>query len=221
MKQTAHKNNGLVTTIAAWMLGVLAMIVLTTGCQTPANSPTPPASAVNGNSAEPGRSMQLQEGDTIKITFPDAASLDSVQSIRRDGKITLANFGEYPASGKTPSMLEDEIRKMYGSQLQNTNVSVTVQSSAFVVYVFGTVAKPGKIISERPLTPLEALIEAGIDDSKANLKAIQIIRADTAGHTEKFNLNLYKPLHNKAEPMPTFTLKPFDYIYVPQKLNFF
>lgn len=193
------------------------------GCKTE-STPLPPAQVMEAQQEHRAttndmRSMILQEGDTLKISFPDAATLDSVQSIRRDGKITLSNIGEIPAAGKTPGELEADIRKAYGNQLVNTNISVTVQSSAFVVYVFGTVAKPGKIISDRPLSPLEALIEAGVDDTKGNLKKVQIIRTDTNGQTHKFKLDLYHPLHNENEPLPTFKLMPFDYIYVPERFN--
>ena len=85
----------------------------------------------------------------------------------------------------------------------------------------GAVTKPGKIISDRPLSVLEALIEAGIDDTRSNLKSVQIIRTDDAGHTEKWKLNLYKPLNSKTAQMPSFTLKPYDVINVPERFNFF
>jgi polysaccharide export outer membrane protein len=189
------------------------------------NAPPPaaPASpgATSNESTNSSKSLVLQEGDTIKITFPGAPNLDTIETVRRDGKITLEMIGEYDAAGKTPATVEADLKKLYGSQLVNSEVSVTVQSSAFVVYVMGAVFKPGKIISERPLTPLEALIEAGVDDTKANLKAVQIIRTDNAGHTEKFKLNLHKVLHSKTEQMPSFTLKPYDVINVPERFNFY
>jgi polysaccharide export outer membrane protein len=177
--------------------------------------------ATSNEATNSNKSMVLQEGDTIKIAFPGAPNLDTIESVRRDGKITLEMIGEYDAAGKTPAAVEADLKKLYGSQLVNNEVSVTVQSSAFVVYVMGAVFRPGKIISERPLTPLEALIEAGVDDTKANLKAVQVIRTDNTGHTEKFKLNLHKVLHSQTEQMPSFTLKPYDVINVPERFNFY
>jgi polysaccharide biosynthesis/export protein len=201
----------------------LAVLTAVAGCQTTPPPPTAPAAAVaaGSSSTNSGKSLVLQEGDTVKIDFPGSPTLDTVQAIRRDGKITLELIGEYDAAGKTPAAMEADLKKLYGSQLLNSEVSVTVQSSAFAVYVMGAVDRPGKIISERPLTPLEALIEAGISDSKSNLKAVQIIRTDAAGHTEKFKINLYKVLHSETGQMPPFALKPYDIINVPERFSFF
>jgi polysaccharide export outer membrane protein len=179
-----------------------------------------PAAAGN-DATNSSKSLVLQEGDTIKISFPGAPNLDTIESVRRDGKITLQMIGEYDAAGKPPAAVEADLKKLYGSQLVNNSVSVTVQSSAFVIYVMGAVLKPGKIVSDRPLTPLQALIEAGLDDTKANLKAVQVIRTDAAGVTTKTKLNLYKVLHNPNEQMPDFTLKPYDVINVPERFSFY
>jgi polysaccharide export outer membrane protein len=217
---------------AAWC--ALAMLAFVAGCQTapphsappPASSSAPPqqaasAGAATTESTNSNTSLVLQEGDTIKISFAGAPNLDTIQSVRRDGKITLQMIGEYDAAGKTPATVEADLKKLYGPQLVNSEVSVTVQSSAFVVYIMGAVLKPGKLVSDRPLTPLQALIEAGIDDTRANLKAVQIIRTDSNGHTQKTKLNLYNVIHHPNEQMPDFTLKPYDVINVPQKFNFY
>jgi len=197
------------------------------------NSPAPPLdvpsqqaagalpAATNNASTNSIKSLVLQEGDTIKITFPGAPNLDTTQAIRRDGKISLEMIGEYDAAGKTPVAMEADLKKLYASQIVNSEVSVTVQSSAFVVYVMGAVSKPGKVISERPLNVLEALIEAGVDNSKSNLKAVQILHTDSSGGTQKTTLNLYKYLHKKKEPMPSFTLRPYDIINVPERFTFY
>jgi polysaccharide biosynthesis/export protein len=208
----------------------LAVLTAAVGCSSaPPHSTTAapqqagpaPASpgATNSASTNSSKSLVLQEGDTIKISFPGAPTLDTTQAIRRDGKISLEMIGEYDAVGKTPASVEAELKKLYSSQIVNSDVSVTVQSSAFVIYVMGAVSRPGKLISERPLSVLEALIEAGIDNSKSNLKSIQILRNDADG-AHKFTLNLYKYIHKKNEPMPVFTLKPYDVINVPERFSF-
>jgi protein involved in polysaccharide export with SLBB domain len=88
--------------------------------------------------------------------------------------------------------------------------------------VMGAVARPGKLVSERPLNILEALIEAGIDNSKSNLKSIQVLRTDSVtGKVEKSSkLNFYKYIHSKSAPMPSYTLKPYDVIVVPERFSF-
>lgn len=209
----------------------LALAALVAGCAsqssgTPHAAPPPQASAGDSTAQAPAspKSLILQEGDTIKLSFPGAPNLDNIEVVRRDGKITLPMVGEYDAAGKTPVQVEDELKKLYASQLVNNSLNVTVQSSAFIVYVMGpagAVSKPGKIISDRPLTPLQALIEAGVDDSRANLKAVQVIRTDANGRTEKFKLNLRDVLRNPNAQMPDFTLKPYDTIYVGERFSWY
>lgn len=212
-------------------LGVLAVAA---GCQTqspqsagaplhstnaPPQAVTAPPAAAGNESTNVNKSMVLQEGDTIKIVFPGAPNLDTIESIRVDGMITLQMIGEYQAAGKTPATVEADLKKLYGLQLVNSDVSVTVQSAAFVVYVMGAVMKPGKLISDRPLTPLQAVIEAGVDTTRSNLKAVQVIRTDSAGVTSKTTLNLYKGFHGGQ--LPNFTLKPDDVINVPLRFSWY
>jgi polysaccharide export outer membrane protein len=214
-------------------LCALAVLAAVAGCQTaprhaaapkqPTNAPPQPVAgapaAVGEESTNASKSMLLQEGDTIKIVFPGAPNLDTIETIRVDGMITLQMVGEYKAAGKTPATVEADLKKLYGSQLVNSDASVTVQSSAFVVYVMGAVMKPGKLISARPLTPLQAVIEAGVDTSRSDLKSVKVIRTDSAGVTTTTKLNLSKGLHGGQ--LPDFTLKPYDVINVPLRFSWY
>src|SRR5208282_4468287 len=155
-----------------------------------------------GAAAPNPESLLLKEGDSIHISFPGAPTLDSTQTIRRDGKITLDMVGEVNAAGLAPRALEQELLKKFGDQLVVKEVSVTVQSSTFIVYVTGCVLKPGKLISDRRLSPLQAVIEAGIDHSKANLKEVTVIRDREDGKRLRFKLNLAQEL--KGEPTEPF-----------------
>jgi polysaccharide export outer membrane protein len=164
-------------------------------------------------------SIVLREGDVVKITFPGALNLNTSQPIRRDGKIALQLVGEFKAAGMTPTDMEKELIKLYGPQLQTKEVSVTVESSAFPVYVTGAVLRPGKILSDRPLTALEAIMEAGgFDYAKANLKKVTVIRHENE-RTEHYKLNLKGVL--QGEQNEQFNLKPSDIIYVPERFNWF
>lgn len=192
------------------------------GCQSTTPTPPPHSPGAATSAAQPAahpESLLLQEGDAIHISFPGAPNLNSLQTIRRDGKITLDLVGEVNAAGLTPRGLEEELIKKFGDQLVVKEVSVTVQSSTFIVYVTGCVLKPGKLISDRPLSPLQAVIEAGIDHDKANLKAVTVIRDTDNGQRQQFKLNLSKEL--RGQPTETFTLKPLDVIFVPEKFNWF
>src|ERR1044071_4027339 len=164
-------------------------------------------------------SIVLREGDVVKITFPGAPNLNTTQAIRRDGKIALQLVGEVKAAGMTPTDMEKELLKLYAPQLQTKEVSVTVESSAFPVYVTGAVLRPGKIMSDRPLTALEAIMEAGgFDYAKANLKKVSVVRHEN-DRTDHFTLNLKGVL--QGEKSEQFNLKPSDIVYVPERFSWF
>lgn len=198
------------------LLPVALTLLIFTGCQ----SPTTQINASGEAAAVRSEAMILREGDVLRVTFPGASNLDTQpQPVRRDGNITLPLIGEVKAVGMTPTELEGELIKRYSTQLVSKEVSVTVVSSAYVVYVTGSVLRPGKIASDHPLSALEAIMEAGgFDYSKANLKAVTVIRHE-GGETKNYTVNLKNVLKGvKSEP---FYLKPSDIVYVPERFSWF
>src|SRR5207247_9663984 len=105
----------------------------------------------------PYASIKLIEGDALSITFPSSPDLNTVQRIRRDGKIDLKTIGEFPAAGKTPAELEKESLKLYEKDLVLKEVSVILQSSSYPVFVTGSVMQPAQPMAERPICALEAV----------------------------------------------------------------
>jgi polysaccharide export outer membrane protein len=163
-------------------------------------------------------SLVLREGDAVRISFPGSPSLNTVQQIRRDGKVSLGLVGEFQAAGLTPAQMEKELVKLYAPQLVTKEVTVALESSAFLIYVTGAVSRPGKLTSDRPLTALEAVIDAGVNYQKANLKSVTVIRREN-GREERHTLNLKKALQGGGgEP---FYLKPSDIIFVRERFTWF
>jgi polysaccharide export outer membrane protein len=195
-------------------LTLFAVIALT-GCQTT----NPPSLADVEKAAEQPDVLVLHEGDSVRVTFPGAPNLNTIQQIRRDGRVALPLVGEFKAAGLTPTEMEKELLKLYGPQLQTKEVTVAVESSAFPIYVSGAVLRPGKIMSDRPINALEAIMEAGgFDYTKANLKAVKVIRHEN-GVARHYTLNLKKVV--KGGDSETFSLKPADIIYVPERFSWF
>ncbi len=193
----------------------LAAAAFLAGCQS-----HPPVThfAPQTQSTNSVASLVLKEGDTVHIAFPGAPTLDTTQTIRRDGKITLEMVGEITASGLTPHELEKVLLKAFDAQLVDKEVMVSVPSSTFVLYVTGAVLRSGKLISDRPLTPLQAVLEAGIDTAKSDLKRVIVVRTGENGNTERFKLDLNKVVKH-GEASDPFTLKPLDIIFVPEKFS--
>ena len=217
---------GLVLFAAATFLPALLLV---SGCQTSpkqagAQSAHPQATFSDGAGAQNSStnysdSIVLHEGDSVKVVFPGAETLNRTVLIRRDGRVTLPQIGEFKAARLTPKEMEKQLLELYGPLLQTKEVAVSVESSAFPVYVTGAVLRPGKILSDRPLTALEAVMEAGgFDYTKANLKAVRVLRTQ-AGHTEHYTLNLKRVLQAQSDEQ--FPLKPSDIVYVPERFNLF
>lgn len=163
--------------------------------------------------------MALREGDTVKVSFASAPNMDTTQLIRRDGKIELPLVGEVMAAGKTTTELEKEVIQLYAPQLNSKEITVTLESASFPVFVTGCVLKPGKILSDHPITALEAIMEAGgFDYDKANLKSVRVIRHDGT-EVDHFTLNLKGVL--AGDNKETFPLRPSDIVYVPERFTWF
>jgi protein involved in polysaccharide export with SLBB domain len=199
---------------AAAILG-LVLCLIASGCGTAALPQIPPP-AGETNAA----SLSLHEGDVLQIKFPGAPEMDAVQTIRADGRITILNASDVRVSGLTPDEAAQAILAAVGSQLKVKQVSVTVQTSSFIVYVTGAVLRPGKLVSDRPLTVFQAVIEAGIDSTKSRLEKVKVIRTDATGHNAYKILDLNKIIQGEWQAEP-FTLKPYDTIVVPEKFTFF
>jgi polysaccharide biosynthesis/export protein len=212
--------------VADLVLG-FAFLLVVTGCQTQTEKPqfkdlagqvsTP--QGLNQPNSLHSESIVLREGDTLKITFLGAPNLNTVQTIRRDGKIDLYLVGEVSAAGMTPGELEKELKKRYKDQIIVNEITVAVESDAITVYVTGAVMHPQKVLSNHPITVLEAVMEAGGPDySKANLKAVTVLRQD-AGHVKKIIINLKDVLSGTTTEQ--LYLKPGDIIYIREKFSWF
>lgn len=163
----------------------------------------------------PYGSAKLTEGNTLAITFPGSPNLNTTQQIRHDGKIDLQLVGEITAAGRTPAELEKEIIKLYEPQIALRQVTVAVQSSSYPVFVTGSVMHPGKVMVDRPISALEAIMEAGgFDDAKANLRKVRVLRHE-GGKLKPYTLNLKRVLEGSSKQL--FYLRPSDIVYVPEK----
>jgi polysaccharide export outer membrane protein len=161
----------------------------------------------------------LREGDAVRIAIPDSPNLDTTQSIRRDGRITLPLVGDVVAVGITADELQQNLIKLYSSQISSKELTVTVVSSSIPVFVTGAVLHPGKFSFDHPIMPLEAIMEAGGFDPNADKKDVKVMRYNKEGRVETYYFNL-KNLMNGKE-IESFYLKPFDIVTVPEKFNWF
>jgi polysaccharide biosynthesis/export protein len=191
-------------------LAMLSLLVFA-GCQTYTGETLPESAS----GQHPGL---LAAGDTIKVSFTTAPELNQSEKIESNGTVSLPLIGQVYALGKTTAQLQQELTNLYKSQLQNSEVVVTLENVAIPVVVSGEVQKPGKIVFERPATVLEAIMEAGGFTAYGDPKKIAVIRQlNGVQHTQIVDLS--EVLHGK--PGRVMYVSAGDVIYVrPRFVSF-
>lgn len=190
------------------LLSILSAVValVCTGCSSPPG-PIPKQWVTQ----TPGA---LAPGDVIKLSFPGAPELNQAQKVRADGKITAPMLGEVSVVGKRLGQLQSELSQLYKPQLKNSEVVVSLESSAIPVYVSGAVNRPGKVALDRPMTVLEAIMEAGgFVEDVANPKKVVVIR-NIRGQQTTHIFDLSPALRGKTTD--AFSVRAYDIIYVQQ-----
>ena len=187
----------------------LAVMGLSVGCQSPQK-------LARSEVATTHPSVVLTAGDVLRISFPGAPELNQSQKIRPDGKIGLPLIGEVEAAGKRIVTLQDDLTRLYKTKLQSSTVMVSLEMTSAAVYISGAVNKPGKIMLERPMTALEAIMEAGgFTPGLANPKKVILVRQEGSQHYTQV-LDFSPALRN--ERTSAIFLKPFDVWVIQERM---
>lgn len=173
-------------------------------------NPAPPVPAEAYTSKPSGN---LAPGDEISVSFSGAPELNTKQKIQPNGKVSLPTIGDVTAAGRSINSLQASLTSMYQPHLQDPTVVVSLESAAAGIYVSGEVLRPGKVPLDRPMTALEAVMEAGGFTKFANPKQVIVIRKQN-GRQQRYVLNMNDTLSG-MESSP-FYVRPFDVIYVKQ-----
>lgn len=188
-----------------------ALVAATTGCETTRGR------AMTAENMVP-TVLALAPGDVLDITFASATNMNAMRRVGPEGSITMPTIGQVQVAGKTVAQVEAELKDRYAKELQDPELFVNLAQSGNVVYVSGSVARPGRIVLERPLTALEAILEAGGFTPDANLKKVTVIRYEGKDNTT-YELDL-QPVY-RGGPVPPFYLMPRDVVNVPKKVQWF
>ena len=186
-----------------------AVVLALTCCESEISSTT-----FSGQAAPPVR-VTLLPGDVVRLTFTGAPELNQSQRIRADGKLSLPLVGEVTAGGKSIGQLQGELAELYKSQLKTSDVSVSLESSVTTVVVSGAVAKPGKVVFDRPTTVFQAIMESGGATEFGNLSRVRLVRT-IHGVQQSQVMDLRPTLRGHATR--AFYVRDGDIIYVPQSM---
>ena len=188
------------------------VLLLGLGCQTPQGHP------ITQEDMTPYLPTEIAQGATLEIVFPSNSSLNTVQKVGVDGTIILQLVGQVNVLGKTIEELKQELLKLYETELLDEEVLISMATSGHSVYVTGNVLRPGKVPLDKPLSALEAIMEAGGYGAGANLEEVSVIRY-SSGRNVTYYLNLEPVL--TGNPVAPFYLRPGDIVTVPQKIQWF
>jgi polysaccharide biosynthesis/export protein len=186
---------------------VLCLGLMSVACMT---APPPPIPA-EAYHARPNAA--LAAGDEIAVSFSGAPELNFKQKIQANGRVSLPTVGDVSAAGRSPTNFQAHLSALYQDHLQDPTVIVSVESAAAGVYVSGEVLRPGKIPLDRPMTALEAIMEAGGFTKLANPKQVIVVRKQE-GRNQRYVLNMNDTLTG-SESSP-FYVRTYDVIYVRQ-----
>ena len=175
---------------------LIAVVGLLTACQSSAPQATGPVPDLQPDAASTN-SMRLQEGDVIRVTFENATNLNTTQTILLDGMIAMPLIGQTKAAGKTIVELEATLTVLYESQIKATEITVARLSTSASYSVGGAVLRPGKMPLDRPITVLEAIMEAGgVISARAKLDDVVVLRIENNKRV-KYRINLKRALKGR------------------------
>ena len=200
--------------LALSLLPVLCALL--TGCQTDSHPDSVSRLAPPVDPGAAGYSTNnMLEGDIVSITFQYSTNFNAVQKIGLDGTLNLQGVGVVKAAGKSTVQLQNELVGLYKSQVKDDPITIKIVEAQSAVYVAGAVTRPGKIPLERPMTVLEAVMEAGgYDPYRADLSDVIVLRLEN-GRQKAYRVNLKRVLEGRDET--PFYLKPFDVVQVAAK----
>ena len=193
---------------------LLLLVALATGC------PRPSYDFPYDREPDP-RSKELVLGvsDVLAINVWEQKELNTEQTIRPDGTITMPLIGDLRAGGETPSSLQQQIKKRLGEFIKlSTGTEVTIAVKAWRSYKFriaGEVQKEGVYTSDNFVTVADALAMAGGVTRFAKRDDIVLIRIDPQTKKQKKIPLSYDLLASGKRPEMNVWVLTGDQIYVP------
>ncbi|MEL6263599.1 MAG: SLBB domain-containing protein [Cyanobacteria bacterium J06626_6] len=161
----------------------------------------------------------LGPGDTIHVEIFNVPEYSGSQQVLADGSINLAAISPVNVNGLTPQEAEKAISAAYRSELRYPQITVVLEAPRPMrVAIAGEVGAPGLYT----LTPqgdaqiptvAQAIQAAGGVTQAANLRNVQLRRANAQGGTEATTLNLWALL-NQGDVRQDLPLRDGDAIVI-------
>jgi len=141
------------------------------------------AVAVSAQSLEAPKSLLppnlyiIQPNDLLAIFVWKEPNLSGKVTVRPDGRISFPLVQDMQAAGLNPGQLKNRIEESLKEYIEVPNVTVVVEAIlSYKIYVTGKVSKLGMLMSEKPISVLQAISMAGGFSEFANPSETVIIR---------------------------------------------
>ena len=159
---------------------------------------------------------RVARGDELSFRFPYAAELNTVATVRSDGRVALPYAGEFVAEGLSMGELTALVEERISSQVRRPAVVVNVSGGATQrVFVGGEVGRPGMQPLLGPLTALQAVMVAeGMKDG-AQPRDVLVLRRGAKGERLVLPIDLAATMAG-GEGAQDITLQPYDVVIVPR-----
>jgi polysaccharide export outer membrane protein len=185
------------------------------GCSSVGTGTLPPADATFARTQGivARDEYRLRAGDRVHVKFPYQARANQEMPVRPDGKISLDVTGELVAEGLTPYELEELIRERATRLRDPAVVVIVTQIGDRRVYVGGEVLRPGFVVIQEGMTPLQAVLAAGGFKDTAQKDSVLYIARATSGDYQASRVDLNDVVRNGTPE--TVRLAGNDVVFVP------
>ena len=189
-------------------------MLMLAGCAGGGNTELPPATFVAMQEG-PGEEYVIGPLDqlTIHVWRNPELGAEKIQ-VRPDGRITIPLVKDMPAVGKTPSMLEEDIRLQLSQYIEDPLVSVIVNEFAGTfsqqIRIVGATAQPASLPYRANMTVLDAMIAVGGLSEFAAGNRAKLIRRQ-----REYALRL-TDLLKRGDSKANVLLQPGDVIIIPE-----
>ena len=156
----------------------------------------------------------LQRGDVLEIKVFNVTELDTMVTIRPDGKISVMLLDDIEAAGLTTTQLDEILTGSYSAFYKDPRVTINVKTFANLkVYVGGEVFQPGLLALVGDMTAVRAIMQAGGPKNTAKMHKIVLLRDGGNGKPISLMVNLKGVIEKGAQDI---ALAPFDVVFVPK-----
>jgi polysaccharide export outer membrane protein len=200
-------------TKTTWWTFCLAIVVVGGGCATPP-APTMVAALEPAPPPRAAQAYRIQAGDELHVRFTFQPELNEQVPVRPDGFISLATARELSVVGMTPGELERLVEEKSAGRLRNPEVVVVVTKVAEQrVYVGGEVFKPGYVVLQPGMSPLQAVVQTGGFRPTAKLDSVLLLTPGPTGKFSAARMDMEQVVEDGVAER--VRLHPGDVVFVP------